>query len=89
MLQNQTKPNAIYSIYMYKENLALNNPQSFICHKTQPNQTNVKIIRMIENFCNIFVTWDHSDAFSEVIKLTNHTRLWDAKNAWYSLSATC
>ena len=24
---------------MYKENLALNNPQWLICHKTQPNQT--------------------------------------------------
>ena len=28
----------IYIIYMYKENLALNNLQLLICHKTQPNQ---------------------------------------------------
>ena len=26
---------------MYKEDLALNNPQWLICHKTQPNQTNL------------------------------------------------
>ena len=29
----------IYIIYIYKEDLALNNPQELICHKTQPNQT--------------------------------------------------
>ena len=29
----------IYLIYMYKEDLALNNLQWLICHKTQPNQT--------------------------------------------------
>ena len=28
----------IYSIYMYKEDLELNNLQCLICHKTQPNQ---------------------------------------------------
>ena len=28
----------IYLIYMYKEDLALNNLQWLICHKTQPNQ---------------------------------------------------
>ena len=27
----------IYSIYMFKEDLALNNLQWLICHKTQPN----------------------------------------------------
>ena len=26
-------------IYMYKEDLGLNNPQWLICHKTQPNPT--------------------------------------------------
>ena len=30
--------NHIYLIYVYIENLALNNPQGLICHKTQPNQ---------------------------------------------------
>ena len=30
----------IYLIYMYKLDLALNNLQRLICHKTQPNQTN-------------------------------------------------
>ena len=38
MPQNTTKPNPIYLIYMYKEDLALNNLQWLICHKTQPNQ---------------------------------------------------
>ena len=28
----------IYSIYMYKKYLALNNLQLLICHKTQPKQ---------------------------------------------------
>ena len=37
--QNPTKPNPIYLIYMYKEDLALNNLQWLICHKTKPNQT--------------------------------------------------
>ena len=32
------KPNNIYLIYMYKENLALNNLQCLICLKNKPNQ---------------------------------------------------
>ena len=36
---NITKQNHIYLIYMYKEDLALNNLQWFICHKTKPNPT--------------------------------------------------
>ena len=32
------KPNPIYLIYMYKEDLALNNLQCLICHESQPNQ---------------------------------------------------
>ena len=28
----------IYLIYLYKEDLALNNLQWLICHKTKPNQ---------------------------------------------------
>ena len=39
MPSNQTKPNHIYLIYMYKEDLALNNPQWLICHKIKPNLT--------------------------------------------------
>ena len=31
-----TKPNRIYLIYKYKEDLALNNLLWWICHKTQP-----------------------------------------------------
>ena len=36
-LQNVFK-NHIYLVNMYKEDLALNNLQWLICHKTQPNQ---------------------------------------------------
>ena len=38
MPQNLTKPNHISLIYMYKKDLALNNLQWLICHKTQPIQ---------------------------------------------------
>ena len=38
MPQNPTKPNPKYLIYMFKKDLALNNRQQLICHKTQPNQ---------------------------------------------------
>ena len=38
MPENQTKPNHTYLLYMYKEDLALNNLQRLICHK--PNQNN-------------------------------------------------
>ena len=37
MPENPTKPNHIYLIYIYNEDLALNNQQWFKCHKTQPN----------------------------------------------------
>ena len=39
MKPNQTKPNHIYLIYMYKEDLALDNLQWLICHKTKRNET--------------------------------------------------
>ena len=35
MLWNPTKPNHIYLMYMYKQDLALNNLQWLICHKTK------------------------------------------------------
>ena len=38
MSKNETQPNHIYLIYMYKEDLALNSLQEFISHKTQPYQ---------------------------------------------------
>ena len=34
MPQNPTKPINIYLIYMYKEDLALNNQQKLMCHKS-------------------------------------------------------
>ena len=39
MKPNPTQPNHIYLIYVYKEDLAVNNLQHSVCHKTQPNQT--------------------------------------------------
>ena len=40
MQQNPTQPakSYIFKIYMFKEDLALNNLQWLICRKTQPNQ---------------------------------------------------
>ena len=34
---NPSKPNPVYLIYMHKEDLALNNQQWLICHKTKLN----------------------------------------------------
>ena len=34
---NKMFTNYIYLIYMYKEDLALDNLQVLICHRTQPN----------------------------------------------------
>ena len=36
--QQNVFTNHIYLMYMYKEDLALNNLQWLICHKTKPNQ---------------------------------------------------
>ena len=38
LLLNPTKPNPIYLIYVYEEDLVLNNIEWLICHKTLPNQ---------------------------------------------------
>ena len=37
--QENVYTNHIYLIYMYNEDLALNNLQWLICHKTKPNET--------------------------------------------------
>ena len=42
MPYNPTQLNHIYLIYMYKEDLALNNLQWLICHKTQLNHIYLK-----------------------------------------------
>ena len=39
---NYSLTNHIYLIYVYKEDLALNNLQGLICHKTKPNQKKLK-----------------------------------------------
>ena len=36
---NPTQPNHIYLICMFKQELALNNPEGLICHNPPPNQT--------------------------------------------------
>ena len=36
---NQNKPNHIYLVYMYKDDLTLNTLQWLICNKTQPKPT--------------------------------------------------
>ena len=46
--------------------------------------------RASQKFCNILVTKDNSvvmDAFAEIVKVTNHTVLWDTKLTWYSPNA--
>ena len=43
MSHNQTKPNHIYLIYIYKEDLALNNLHWLICHKTKSNIFNIYV----------------------------------------------
>ena len=46
MPSNQTKPNHLYLIHMYKDDLALNNPQWLICHQTKPYIFNICIKRI-------------------------------------------
>ena len=46
----------IYLIYMYEEDMALNNLQWFICHKTKPNQTNKRNSGKHHNTVKIDIT---------------------------------
>ena len=43
---NLTKPNHIYLVYMYKEDLTLSNLQCFICHKNQQKPNHIYLIYM-------------------------------------------
>ena len=45
--KNPIKPNHLYLIYMYKEDLAFNDPEGLISHKTKPNQTKPNHIYLI------------------------------------------
>ena len=47
MPENPNKPNHMYLMYMYREDLALNNLQWLICHKTKRNQTKLNPIYSI------------------------------------------
>ena len=54
-----------YLIYMNKNNLALNNLQWLICHKTKPNQTlNGKPLKSVNQF--IYLSSNISSTESEV-----------------------
>ena len=41
---NPTKPNPMYLIHMYKEDLALNKLEWLICYKTKPTKSNISNI---------------------------------------------
>ena len=47
--------NPIYLIYMYKEDLALNNQQGLICHQTKPNPGHY-IVEFVPLACVNFIT---------------------------------
>ena len=40
-------------MYMYKEDLALNNQQRLICHKTKPNQINQVFLSNTNNMYTV------------------------------------
>ena len=44
MPQTQTKPNHIYLIYIYKEDLVLNNLWRLIFYKTKTNKSNTSLM---------------------------------------------
>ena len=49
MPKKPTKPNHIYLIYMYKENLS-NNLQELICHKTKPDPLLPSVLGQIDQW---------------------------------------
>ena len=44
--------------------------------------------KVLQYFCNVRQNSTATDTFAEVMKVTNHTGLWDADLTWYSPSAT-
>ena len=59
----------IYLVYMQKENLALNNQEWLICHKTKPKQKNKK------NPKNKYIV-GYCDILFSVYKLTVGNGVW-------------
>ena len=50
---------------------------------------NIDNTSVIQKFCNIMsLNLAAPDAFVEIIRVTNHSKLWNAKLAWYSPRAT-
>ena len=44
--------------------------------------------KVLEYFDNVRLNSPTLDIFTEVVKVTNYTELWDAELSWYSLTAT-
>ena len=72
---------------MHKEDLALNNLQWLICHKTQP--TDHSESKVLQYFGYVRHNLAVPAVFTKVLNVTKQTGLWDAKLAWYSQRATC
>ena len=53
----------MYLIYMYKEELALNNLKRMICHKIQPNQTSFTLVELIDLVELVLDKYIYSDMF--------------------------
>ena len=45
--------------------------------------------KVLQYFCNVRYNSVAPYAFAEVIKVTQNTKLWDTKLAWYSPNVTC
>ena len=75
-------------------------PRLLIWWSQRPNNNNLQALiqfkltytRMSHKFCNILVKWSTNlaalDVLAEVMKVMNHTGLWDVKLGWYSSNAT-
>ena len=62
----------MYQIYMYKEDLALNNLPGLICHKIQPTFTNgLNIDLLLQEPKRQSMKWKHTD--SHVKKSFGHS----------------
>ena len=71
---NLTKPNSIYLIYMYEKDLALNNLQWLIYHKTKRNQTSTEptTIYIWARFFNI-LAWKSPELVDMPLKSLNRS----------------
>ena len=71
----------IYLIYMYKENLALNNLKWLICRKTKPKQTIIIILTFIIIIITIIIIVSFPASFSnQLLFVVFHWNLNDSKS---------